>query len=104
MRPAEICPAKPRRFPLETFTASIHPSGGRMRVRLSFPSVFCQSPFLALCRTAPTEVLSRSAASLYVNHSPGKSVGHLREPSNPVVRIWPRLDQIETLIRGYSHA
>ena len=45
-------------------TASFQPSGGRTRVRLSFPSVFCHRPRLARCRTASVDTLNRSAACL----------------------------------------
>ena len=44
--------------------ASFQPSGGRTRVRFSFPSVFCHRPRLARCRTASVDTLNRSAACL----------------------------------------
>jgi hypothetical protein len=53
-------------------TTSFQPSGGRIRVRLSLPSVFCHRPRFARCRTASVDTLSISAACRYVNHSPVK--------------------------------
>jgi hypothetical protein len=46
-----------------------HPSGRRMRARLSFPSL-CQRPRVALCRAALGDIPNNSAASTYVCQSP----------------------------------
>ena len=43
---------------------SFQPSGGRIRVRLSFPSVFCHWPRFARWRTASVDTLNSSAACL----------------------------------------
>ena len=62
--PPFVDDAGAQRAIVRTRTISFQPSGGRIRVRLSFPSVFCHRPRLARCRTASVDTLNSSAACL----------------------------------------